>query len=251
MMPFARTARDYAPKMIEWRTGAPNSSLRMKTRHPIAKRLLCLSRATVAALLITTAAAHAAVAPAPQSKDSTLLASLRHGGCVILMRHASAPSSRPTASAAAPGNKNLERQLDGTGLDDAREMGGALRQLRIPIGEVESSPTFRARETVAAAGLRPPRIAEQLGDAGHSMSHDAVAGWSDWLRQEVSRPPPAGSNTLIVTQMPNISGAYGRLASALRAGGALIFRPDGRGNAKLLAVMQIGDWKQLAAQFKR
>jgi len=207
--------------------------------------------ASVLALLITTASAGVATAPANQSKDSTLLAALRQGGCVILMRHASSPDSLPTARSAASGNGNRERQLDGQGLADARAMGNALRQMGIPIGQVLSSPTFRARETIAAAGLRSPRAFQQLGDGGHSMSRKAVAAWSHWLRQLVSRKPPAGSNTLIVTQMPNISGAYGRLASALKAGGALIFRPDGRGNAPMLAVMQIGDWKQLAAQFKR
>ena len=207
--------------------------------------------ASILALLITTAPAHAATAPANQSKDSALLAALRHGGCVILMRHASSPDAPPNARSAAAGNRDLERQLDGQGLRDARAMGAALRQLGIPVAEVMSSPTFRARETITAAGLRAPRTFQQLGDAGHSMSQAAVAGWSQWLRQMVSRQPPAGSNTLIVTQMPNISAAYGRPASALKAGGALIFQPDGRGNAHMLAVMQIGDWKQLAAQFKR
>lgn len=207
--------------------------------------------ASVLAMLITTAAARAATVPANQAKDSTLLAALRQGGCVILMRHASSPNALPDARSAAAGNGNLERQLDGQGLADARAMGDALRQLKIPIGEVMSSPTFRARETITAEGLRAPQTFEQLGDAGHSMSQKAVAGWSSWLRQMVSRPPPAGSNTLIVTQMPNIRDAYGRPAAALKAGGALIFLPDGHGNAQMLAVMQIGDWKQLAAQFKR
>jgi phosphohistidine phosphatase SixA len=207
--------------------------------------------ASALALLITTGLAHATVVPANQSKDSTLLAALRHGGCVILMRHASSPSAPPTAGRAASGNGKLERQLDGQGIADARAMGNALRQMGIPIGEVMSSPTFRARETIAAAGLRPPRTVEQLGDAGRSMNQRAVASWSKWLRRAVSQPPAAGSNALIVTQMPNISDAYGRPASALKAGGALVFRPDGHGDAQMLAVMQIGDWKQLAAQFKR
>jgi phosphohistidine phosphatase SixA len=207
--------------------------------------------ASVLALLLTTASTGAATVAVHQSKDSTLLAALRHGGCVILMRHASSPDALPNARSAAAGNRNLERQLDDQGLMDARAMGDALRQLGIPIAQVMSSPAFRARETITAAGLRTPRTFQQLGDAGHSMSEEAVAGWSQWLRQMVSRQPPAGSNTLIVTQMPNISAAYGRPAAALKAGGAMIFQPDGRGDAHMLAVMQIGDWKQLAAQFKR
>lgn len=76
----------------------------------------------------------------------------------------------------------------------------------IPIGEAMSNPTFRAPETVAAAALRLLRIFDQAGDAGHSMNREAVAACSEWLRQEGSRQPPAGSNTLIVTQMPNVSG---------------------------------------------
>jgi hypothetical protein len=181
--------------------------------------------ASVLALLLTTASAGAATVAVHQSKDSTLLAALRHGGCVILMRQASS--------------------------SDARAMGEALRQMAIPIGEVLSSPASRARESIAAAGLHAPRTFRQLGDAGHGMSQQAVAGWSQWLRRMVARQPPPGSNRLIVTQMPNISAAYGRPAAALRVGGAMIFQPDGRGDAHMLAVMQIGDWKQLAAQFRR
>lgn len=225
----------------------------MKTPGSIVKPLFwrtAWSSACVLALLITTALAGTAGVYASDLKDSALLSALRHGGCVILMRHASSPNRRPSAAAAAPGNSDRERQLDGDGLTAARAMGAALKQLGIPIGQVLSSPTFRARETIAAAGLPSPEIADPLGDASHGMSRSAVAGWSSWLRHAVARQPAAGSNTLIVTQMPNISGAYGRIASALKEGGALIFRPDGRGNVQLLATMQISDWPQLASQFK-
>lgn len=223
----------------------------MKTTQPIAMSRFARLRASAPALLIATACALGPGARAGQPKDSVLLAALRHGGCVILMRHASSPDALPTARSAAPGNEGRERQLDGEGLAQARAMGGALRRLGIPIGEVVSSPTFRARETIAAAGLGPPRVVDQLGDGGHSMSRSAVAAWSAWLRHTVAQPPPAGSNTLIVTQAPNISAAYGQVASGLKAGGALIFRPDGHGNSPLLAPMQIGDWPRLAAQFGR
>ena len=208
-------------------------------------------RAFPLALLIATALAHAASAQASELKDSALLAALRHGGCVILMRHASSPDGRPPARTAAAGNPDRERQLDGEGLAAAHAMGAAVKRLGIPIGAVLSSPTFRARETVAAAGLAAPKVVGQLGDAGRSMSRPAVAGWSSWLRHTVARRPSAGSDTPIVTQMPNIRDAYGRVASALKAGGALIFRPDGHGSAQLLDTMQIGDWPQLVAQFKR
>lgn len=199
--------------------------------------------------LLLAALACSPFAQASPLKDSTLLSALQHGGCIILMRHASSPDAPPSARRAAPGNANLERQLDADGIAAARAMGAALKRLSIPIGEVLSSPTFRARETVSAAGLGSPKVIDRLGDAGHSMSQSAIAGWSAWLRHTVGQRPPAGANTLIVTQGPNISAAYGRITSGLKAGGALIFRPDGHGNAQLLGSMQIADWPQLAGQF--
>lgn len=205
----------------------------------------------VLALLLTAALAPLVIVHARPLRGSALLSALRQGGYVILMRHASSPNARPTAATAAPGNSDRERQLDAKGLADAQAMGEALKRLGIPIARVMSSPTFRARESIAAAGLRAPQILDQLGDAGHSMSRSAVAAWSDGLRHAVARRPPSGSNTLIVTQGPNITDAYGRLATGLKAGGALIFRPDGRGQAHRVAAVPIGEWPQLAAGFRR
>ncbi|HZT03292.1 MAG TPA: histidine phosphatase family protein [Steroidobacteraceae bacterium] len=221
----------------------------MKTTESAASRFARRFVACAPASLIAAVLACAPNAHASPVKDSTLLAALQHGGCIILMRHASSPDARPAARTAAPGNINLERQLDADGIAAARAMGAALKRLSIRIGDVMSSPTFRARETIRAAGLGSPRIMDQLGDGGHSMSRSAIAGWSAWLRHAVGQQPPAGSNRLIVTQGPNISDAYRRIASGLKAGGALIFRPDGHGNAQLLGSMQIADWPQLAGQF--
>ena len=45
-------------------------------------------------------------------------------------------------------NAKLERQLDETGRTGATAMGETIRALRIPIGVVLTSPTYRAMETV-------------------------------------------------------------------------------------------------------
>ena len=203
------------------------------------------------ALLLSVALAPLVIVHARPLSGSALVAALRQGGCVILMRHASSPNARPTAATAASGNRDLERQLDGKGLAEAKAMGEALKRLGIPIARVASSPTFRARETVAAAGLGTPTILDELGDAGRSMSRSAVAAWSQRLRHAVARRPPSGSNTLIVTQGPNIIDAYGRLATGLEAGGALIFHPDGHGQVHWVATVPIGEWPRLAARLRR
>ena len=64
---------------------------------------------------------------------------------MLLMRHTSSPNNRPDKATADPENVNLERQLDQTGRDTARAMGEAFKKLGIPVGDVLSSPTYRAR----------------------------------------------------------------------------------------------------------
>ena len=85
-------------------------------------------------------------------KHSTkLVQRLRQGGYVLVMRHASSPREAPTKEIANADNPKLERQLDEAGRSGARAMGNAVRVLRIPIGAVLTSPTYRAMETVRLA----------------------------------------------------------------------------------------------------
>lgn len=86
------------------------------------------------------------------SLTEALISELQQGGYIIFMRHANAPGELPTAATAAPGNTNLERQLDETGRRDAIAFGEAIRKLGIPISSVERSSTFRTGQTVDLAG---------------------------------------------------------------------------------------------------
>src|SRR3954471_20085729 len=85
---------------------------------------------------------------AEQLEGPALVTALRQGGYVIVMRHPSSPFTQPDKATANPDNPNLERQLDETGRNTARAMGEAVRTLHIPIGDVLSSPTYRALEAV-------------------------------------------------------------------------------------------------------
>ncbi len=175
-----------------------------------------------------------------------LLAALRRGGYVILMRHASSPGKPPDAAQANPDNGRQERQLDAEGITTARGMGEALHRLHIPIGEVLSSPTYRALETVTLAELGRPVIAPELGEGGAGMVQDKSGARASWLKARVAEAPPAGKNTLIVTHYPNIAEAYPEGANGLAEGEALILRPDGRGGAPIVARVKIDEWASLA-----
>jgi phosphohistidine phosphatase SixA len=171
-----------------------------------------------------------------------LVVALRSGGCVIVMRHASSPRDVPTKEKADPDNVKLERQLDDAGRASAIAMGKALRDLKIPIGEVFTSPTYRAMQTVRLAQLPNPRAQEELGDSGQSMqgASDAQAAW---LREKVSHAA-TGTNTVIVTHMPNIARAFPEWG-AVADGEAVVLRPDGKGGAFVLGRMKIDAWPRL------
>ena len=66
-------------------------------------------------------------------------------------------------------------------------MGEAIRALRIPIGIVLTSPTYRAMETVGSPDSTR-RQPYRLGDGGQSMQGitEAQAGW---LRRKVTEVP--------------------------------------------------------------
>ena len=83
-------------------------------------------------------------------------------------------------------------------------MGDALRQLRLPVGKVLSSPTYRALETARLARLPKPETFDELGDAGNSMSADLTGKRAAWLRARVAQVPKAGTDTLIITHYPRI-----------------------------------------------
>jgi phosphohistidine phosphatase SixA len=126
-----------------------------------------------------------------------LVKQLRQGGYVLVMRHASSPREAPSKETANADNTRLERQLDEAGRRGAAAMGEAIRALKIPIGTVLTSPTYRALETVKYAGFTSPMVVEELGDRGKSMQ-GVDESQATWLRQKVVEVPRSG-NLLLVT----------------------------------------------------
>ena len=205
--------------------------------HPC-RRLL----GTAAIWLMLSLSAHAEAL-----NGTELVNALRQGGYVIVMRHPSSPPTIPDKSQADPGNTKLERQLDETGRKTAKDMGEAFRHLNIRTGEILSSPTFRARESVRLAALGEPKIVAELDDGGQSMQANADTKRSEWLRKAAATAPRKGKNTLIVTHTPNLTGAFGQTAAGMAAGEALIFHANGKAEPELVGRIKIEEWPKLAS----
>ena len=217
----------------------------LNVRPAMRSRNKGLRTAALSALFAGLAATH--MARAETLSGAALVKALRHGGYVLVMRHASSPLAPPAAGDAEPDNAKRERQLDDAGKRTARDMGAAIRALQIPIGEVWSSPTYRALETVRLAGLPAARTVEALGDRGQSMQA-ASGAQAAWLRTAASQRPRAGTDMIVVTHSPNITAAFGQEASGLSDGEVLVFHPNGRTAAEPVGRIKIEEWPSLAAQ---
>jgi len=186
----------------------------------------------------------APAASAQTLSGETLVNALRQGGYVLVMRHTSSPREAPGRGSANPDNVNLERQLDETGRATATAMGEALRTLKIPIGAVLTSPTYRAQETVRFARLPNPQTQAELGDGGQSMQ-GVTPAQPAWLKNKAAEFP-RGTNTMLVTHFPNMSAAFPQWTAGLADGEMLVLGPDGRGGVALVARVKIEQWPQLA-----
>jgi phosphohistidine phosphatase SixA len=187
----------------------------------------------------------AGTAGAAELQGPALTKALQRGGYVLVMRHAASPAAPPSAAEADPGNPQQERQLDAEGKAAATAMGAAVRKLHLRIGRVWSSPTYRALETARLAELPQPTAAAELGDHGQSMSA-ATGDQSAWLKAKAAERPRAGVDNVLITHMPNIAAAFGDAAKGLGDGEALVFQPDGKGHAELVARIPMADWPKLA-----
>lgn len=176
----------------------------------------------------------------PRSADADLAGRLRQGGYVIYFRHAATVSKQddPTPDLNDP---STQRNLSAEGRQQAREIGDAVRRLRIPIGQVLVSPYNRTRETAALAfGQGRTRDAPELLNAFFPGTDDDEI--AEGVRGLLRRRPGPGGNTVLVSHGINLTNAAGL---SLAEGEAAIFDPGGREPLVPVARIVAGEWRSL------
>ena len=155
------------------------------------------------------------VDPANELKGAKLVDALRGGGYVLYMRHAL--QIPPTTEKCDTSN------LTPVGEEQARTVGAALRELKIPIGTLRSSQPCRNRDTARLLGLGPYEITDDLNPAGLREGFDVSAA----RRRQLQEVPPRGTNTLLVSHV------HGSVKKEewmhLEIAEIIVYRPDGKG----------------------
>ena len=178
--------------------------------------------------------------------DPALIPALRAGGIVIVMRHGATRADQVDPKPFDPSDVVHQRQLNDQGRATAKAMGEALRSLKVPVSEIQSSQYNRAVETGTLLGLGRVNPTDALNEGGTTTMAQGNAGQGAALRKLAAMRPAAGTNVILITHKPNILGAFGKDWADVSEGEATILRPDGEGGFTVVGRVQAADWPQLA-----
>lgn len=188
----------------------------------------------VLALVVTVAIDGAATGPSAASVQAQLTPEmLRGGGYVIFLRHGFADQGQD-AGRVDVDDCTTQRNLNDSGVRDARTIGDAVRRLQIPVDTVLTSEFCRARETALIAferAQRWPMLNFCCADGYDATLEQRGA----WLNELLATPPRPGTNTVLVGH-----GVY--VVTDIAQGEAAIYRPDGVGGTIRVARILPSEW---------
>lgn len=195
----------------------------MRRRHLLAAPALLLARP-------------ASSATAQGDSARALIAALRAGNVVVVMRHGI--TDRSQVDRGDLSNRAGQRNLSEAGREQSRRAGRAIAALGVPLGAVLASPVFRARDTAelafgARAVVEPLLTADDYTrDAGQLDRQIA------WLRARTGRPSAPGVTDILVGHIVPLGMVLGRGLSQAEypEGGLAVFAP-GDGMGRLMGIL--------------
>ena len=180
--------------------------------------------------------------------DRQLVESLRSGGYFIYFRHGATDSTQTDAAPPNLPDCTTQRNLTDGGRDQAALIGVQLRALKIPVGQVVSSPYCRALQFSNLMFGRVDRSepSMQLPDP---LPVDARQRNSATFETVFTTPPAAGSNIVMVAHSPNIRDIFefGLATDLPVEGGAVILSPNpAGGRPNIMARILPDEWSTFA-----
>lgn len=167
--------------------------------------------------------------------NDSLLRALREGGLVIVLRHAITDRSRPDATPLSRTDRATQRNLSDAGIEQAKQLGQAVRALRVSVDTVYASPLFRTMDTALQAFGRaePSEVLWRDGTAEARL-------------RLLSDPPAAGTNRVLVTHNFVLVAMFSGLRpSDVREGDMVIVRPLGGGRFDVLGRFAFEEWRRV------
>lgn len=185
--------------------------------------------------------------PAPRSsaavgalKPAELVAELKRGGYVIFFRHTSTDFSQNDTQSKSFDDCAHQRNLTDHGRAQARAIGAAIRELKLPVEKVLASPLCRTMETARLIFGTAEGVPEMRGAPLPLADPNRYAA----LRKLFATPYTRGSNIAVASHGNPFYGVAG--PPYLAEGEAAIIR--GLGNDfEVVARIPAADWAKLTA----
>jgi phosphohistidine phosphatase SixA len=176
--------------------------------------------------------------PSRELPPAKLLAELRKGGYVLYFRHAATDFGRNDEQMKSYEDCASQRNLIDKGRSDARAIGAAIRELRIPVERVLASPFCRTVETAQLLFGRAEKMQEVRGGPSAPAGSERYAA----LRKILATSVGAGSNLTVVSHGNPFYSVAG--PPYLAEGEAAVIRPLGA-DFQVIARIRIDSWEGL------
>lgn len=163
-----------------------------------------------------------------QTEAEILVAAMQDGGKVIYMRHAA--TNQNEVDTGRLGDRAGQRNLSTAGIAQAKALGDAFRSLQIPMGEILTSPVFRARDTGELAfGERVQVTMDLVAD---DYAGQNVAAMINATRRLLRTLTPPGDNRILIGHRTPLEMVLQRSFpdTVLPEGAMAVFVPAGPSN---------------------
>jgi phosphohistidine phosphatase SixA len=183
--------------------------------------------------------------PAREIKGQALIAALRKGGFNLYMRHAQSNVGADQDLLKVPmwwENCMIQRNMSDMGREQAKKVGAAIRDLKLPIAEVKASQFCRVQET---AKLMDVGIVKMTQDLNHVIGQNAGTDINSLRFAQLATMPPKGKNVVMVSHTHGSARNEERIMSGIQEAEIVVYQPDGKGGSEPIARIPPTDWDML------
>ena len=173
---------------------------------------------------------------ATASRENPLVQQLRDGGLTLVIRHATADNEINKQEKL--GDCALQRNLTEAGKEQAKAIAEGVKALKVPIGDVRSSPMCRTHDTAEIA-FGKVTDDENLVSPGVTGTEADDKRRAEDLKRMVTEAASLGTNRVLVTHTGNIGTALGE--ETVAEGETLVYDSS----ARLVGRVKAEDWASL------
>lgn len=203
------------------------------------RRIVFAIASALLGVLTSVAFAQPSSTPIAPLEGRALASALRDGGFVLYLRHTSTDFGQNDDAMTDFANCAQQRNLTDAGRREAREIGAALRELRIPLGPILASPYCRTMESARLA-FGTPTVSSAV--RGGPAQTDNAQRYAE-LRALLSTPVAKGSNLAIASHGNPFRAVAG--PPHLAEGEIAVIEPLGTGSFRVVARVPKDGWAKL------